>query len=91
MGAYSPPDLPYDYAGLEPAISGEILELHHAKHHAANVNGANDTLEQLAESREKSQFGTLAALEKTLAFNCPGMSCSRSSGRTCPRWWRAAR
>ena len=72
MAACSLPDLPYDYAGLEPAISGEILELHHAKHHAAYVKGANDTLEQLAESREKSQFGTLAGLEKTLASNLSG-------------------
>ena len=51
MSPYTLPDMPYDYAALEPAISGEILELHHAKHHAAYVKGANDTLEQLAESR----------------------------------------
>ncbi|WP_369334866.1 hypothetical protein [Streptomyces sp. SID13666] len=24
-------DLPYDYAALEPAIAGQILELHHAR------------------------------------------------------------
>jgi len=72
MGAYSLPDLPYDYAALEPAISGEILELHHAKHHAAYVKGANDTLEQLAESRDKRQFGSLVGLEKTFAFNLSG-------------------
>jgi superoxide dismutase, Fe-Mn family len=72
MGAYTLPDLPYDYAALEPAISGEILELHHARHHAAYVKGANDTLEQLAESRDKGQFGTLVGLEKTLAFNLSG-------------------
>jgi Fe-Mn family superoxide dismutase len=72
MGTYTLPDLPYDYAALEPAISGEILELHHAKHHAAYVKGANDTLDQLAESRDKGQFGTLVGLEKTLAFNLSG-------------------
>ncbi|PWI44717.1 superoxide dismutase, partial [Streptomyces sp. ICBB 8177] len=49
MGTYSLPDLSYDYAALEPAITGQILELHHAKHHAAYVKGANDTLEQIAE------------------------------------------
>jgi Iron/manganese superoxide dismutases, alpha-hairpin domain len=26
MAVYTLPDLPYDYAGLEPVISGEILE-----------------------------------------------------------------
>jgi len=72
MGTYTLPDLPYDYAALEPAITGEILELHHAKHHAAYVKGANDTLEQLAESRDRGQFGTLVGLEKTLAFNLSG-------------------
>ncbi|MFC7041056.1 superoxide dismutase, partial [Nonomuraea rubra] len=30
MGQYTLPDMPYDYAALEPAITGEILELHHA-------------------------------------------------------------
>ena len=72
MGTYTLPDLPYDYAALEPAISGEILELHHARHHAAYVKGANDTLEHLAESRDKGQFGSLVGLEKTLAFNLSG-------------------
>jgi superoxide dismutase, Fe-Mn family len=43
MAAYTLPDLPYDYGALEPAMSGEILELHHSKHHAAYVKGANDT------------------------------------------------
>ncbi|UPR01985.1 superoxide dismutase [Chloropicon primus] len=34
------PDLPYDYSALEPVISGEIMELHHSKHHQAiNFNG----------------------------------------------------
>ncbi|MBO2452957.1 superoxide dismutase [Actinomadura barringtoniae] len=72
MSNYSLPDLPYDYAALEPAITGEILELHHAKHHAAYVKGANDTLERLAEARDKEQFGGLVGLEKTFAFNLSG-------------------
>jgi len=69
---YTLPDLPYDYAALEPAITGEILELHHSKHHAAYVKGANDTLEKLEEAREKKRFGGLVGLEKTLAFNVSG-------------------
>lgn len=27
------PDLSYDYGELEPAISGEIMKIHHTKHH----------------------------------------------------------
>ncbi|MEU1390919.1 MULTISPECIES: superoxide dismutase [unclassified Nonomuraea] len=72
MGEYTLPDMPYDYAALEPAITGEILELHHAKHHAAYVKGANDTLDRLAEARDKGEFGGLVGLEKTFAFNLSG-------------------
>ncbi len=72
MADYTLPDLPYDYAALEPAITGEILELHHAKHHAAYVKGANDTLERLAEARDKEQYGGLVGLQKTFAFNLSG-------------------
>ncbi|GGQ04318.1 superoxide dismutase [Streptosporangium pseudovulgare] len=72
MGNYTLPDMPYDYAALEPAITGEILELHHARHHAAYVKGANDTLERLAEARDKGEFGGLVGLEKTYAFNLSG-------------------
>ncbi|MEV0351458.1 superoxide dismutase [Nonomuraea sp. NPDC050680] len=72
MGDYTLPDMPYDYAALEPAITGEILELHHAKHHAAYVKGANDTLEKLADARDKGEFGGLVGLEKTFAFNLSG-------------------
>ncbi|MEJ2578732.1 MAG: superoxide dismutase [Kineosporiaceae bacterium] len=72
MPVYSLPDLPYDYAALEPAISGEILELHHGKHHAGYVNGANSTLDQLTEARAEGRWGGLVGLEKTLAFNLSG-------------------
>lgn len=72
MGEYRLPDMPYDYAALEPAITGEILELHHAKHHAAYVKGANDSIERLAEARDKGDFTGLVGLEKTFAFNLSG-------------------
>ena len=72
MADYALPDLPYDYAALEPHISGRIMELHHDKHHAAYVAGANTALEQMAEAREKNSFGTVNLLEKNLAFNLGG-------------------
>ncbi|MEU3459967.1 superoxide dismutase [Streptomyces sp. NPDC006733] len=72
MPVYTLPELPYDYASLEPVISGEIIELHHDKHHAAYVKGANDTLEQLAEARDKEQWGGINGLEKSLAFHLSG-------------------
>jgi superoxide dismutase, Fe-Mn family len=72
MAVYTLPDMPYDYGALEPAMSGQILELHHSKHHAAYVKGSNDTLDQLAEARDKGDYSTLVGLEKTLAFNLSG-------------------
>ena len=72
MSTYSLPDLPYDYAALEPHISAEIMELHHSKHHKAYVDGANQALEKLASARESGDFGTVPMLEKNLAFNLGG-------------------
>ena len=70
---YTLPDLPYDYAALEPHYSGEILELHHDKHHAAYVDGANAATEKLAEARDKDEFGPpLVGLERNLAFHVSG-------------------
>ena len=69
---YTLPDLPYDPGALEPHISGRIMELHHDKHHAAYVKGANAALEKLAELRGKGDFTTISMLEKNLAFNVSG-------------------
>src|ERR1044071_1398609 len=69
---YTLPELPYDYSALEPHISARILELHHDKHHAGYVKGANTALERLEELREKSDFSMLSMLEKNLAFNVSG-------------------
>jgi Fe-Mn family superoxide dismutase len=72
MPVYSLPELTYDYSALEPHISGQILELHHGKHHAAYVSNANKVLDQLDEARHKMDFTRLAALERALAFNLSG-------------------
>ena len=72
MTTYTLPDLPYDYSALAPSIAGEIMELHHDKHHATYVKGLNDTLDKLAEARDKGDFGAIVGLEKTLAFNLGG-------------------
>jgi Fe-Mn family superoxide dismutase len=69
---YTLPDLPYDYGALEPHISARIMELHHDKHHAAYVKGANTALERFEELREKGDFSALSMLEKNLAFNVSG-------------------
>jgi superoxide dismutase, Fe-Mn family len=72
INAYSLPDLPYDPGALEPYISGRIMELHHTKHHAAYVKGANTALAQLHETRANRDFTAIPMLEKNLAFNVSG-------------------
>ncbi|UWX95711.1 superoxide dismutase [Arthrobacter zhaoxinii] len=72
MNEYTLPELPYDYAALEPHISARIMELHHDKHHATYVAGANTALAQMAEARDKGEFGTIGKLSKDLAFHLGG-------------------
>jgi Fe-Mn family superoxide dismutase len=72
MPKYILPDLDYDFGALEPHISGQIMELHHGKHHKTYVDKANETLEKLDEARQKKDWTRLAGLEKSLAFNLSG-------------------
>ncbi|SDT67976.1 superoxide dismutase [Jiangella sp. DSM 45060] len=72
MADYSLPDLPYDYGALEPHIAGQIMELHHSKHHQTYVNGTNTALEQLEEARATNKLDTVNQLQKNLAFNLAG-------------------
>ncbi|ARJ05358.1 superoxide dismutase [Cnuibacter physcomitrellae] len=72
MAEYTLPDLPYDYAALEPHISATIMQLHHDKHHQTYVTGANTAIAQLAEARESGNLAAVNKLEKDLAFNLGG-------------------
>ena len=72
MAVYTLPDLPYDYAALEPHISAKIMELHHDKHHKAYVDGANTALEKLQAARDADDLTNVNKLEKDLAFNLGG-------------------
>ena len=66
------PDLPYDFAALEPHISGRIMELHHDKHHNTYVTGANTALEKMEEARANGDAAGAAKLSKDLQFNLGG-------------------
>ena len=72
MAVYTLPELDYDFGALEPHISAQIMELHHDKHHATYVAGANTALEKLEEARDKGDNGAINKLEKDLAFNLGG-------------------
>ncbi|GBG65103.1 hypothetical protein CBR_g49466 [Chara braunii] len=66
------PDLPYDYAELEPVVSAEIMELHHAKHHQAYVNNYNVALEKYEAAEKKKDTHAMIALHGALRFNGGG-------------------
>jgi Fe-Mn family superoxide dismutase len=72
MTKYTLPELPYDYGALEPHYSAEQVRLHHDKHHAAYVTGANTTLEKLAQARDKDDYAAINQLQKSLAFHLSG-------------------
>ncbi len=46
------PSLKYSYNALEPVISEKIMRLHHDKHHAGYVKGANAAMEKLYKYRK---------------------------------------
>ncbi len=65
--------LPYDYGALAPVISEELLRLHHDKHHAAYVNGANNILNKLDKARKENTDVDTKALCKEFSFNFGGL------------------
>ena len=50
MTSFTLPDLPYDYAALEPAVSETTMRTHHDKHHATYVNNVNSFLKEANDS-----------------------------------------
>lgn len=48
-GKYVLPPLPYAYDALEPLMDEKTVRIHHDKHHAAYVAGANAAAEKLRE------------------------------------------
>jgi len=69
---YALPQLPYDFAELEPSISAEIMNLHYSKHHAAYVNNLNKALEQYADAETRDDVAQMIALQSAIKFNGGG-------------------
>jgi superoxide dismutase, Fe-Mn family len=65
--------LPYDYKALAPTISEELLRLHHDKHHAAYVNGANAILQKMEKARKENVDLDMKAISKEYSFHFGGL------------------
>ena len=48
------PELPYDFAALEPHIDAQTMQIHHGKHHQAYVTNLNNALSKHPELFAKS-------------------------------------
>jgi Fe-Mn family superoxide dismutase len=81
--AYAVPDLPYDYAALEPHIDEQTMRIHHDKHHQAYVDNANKALEG-TEWADRPPEAVLANLDllpedkRTMARNNVGGHANHS-------------
>ncbi|PIU81335.1 superoxide dismutase, partial [Candidatus Micrarchaeota archaeon CG06_land_8_20_14_3_00_50_6] len=64
--------LPYAYDALQPVISRRILELHHGKHHAGYVAGANAAAEKLEKARNGELEIDVKSILRDLSFNLNG-------------------
>jgi len=72
-GEYTLPPLPYAYDALEPHIDAQTMRIHHDRHHAGYVRGANAALAALAAIRDGSGDAKLIKhWERQLAFNTSG-------------------
>jgi Fe-Mn family superoxide dismutase len=73
MPQFSLSPLPYAYDALEPVISKQIMELHHDKHHAAYVTGANAAMEKIAKARAGEIEINYREVLRDLSFNVNGV------------------
>lgn len=69
---YQLPELPYDFAALEPVIAGDIMQLHYQKHHNAYVTNLNVALEKYHEAESKGDVAAMISLLQAIRFNGGG-------------------
>jgi Fe-Mn family superoxide dismutase len=66
------PTLPYGYGELEPAITGQIMETHHTKHHQTYVTNLNNFLAQYAEAEKANDVAKQISLQPAIRFHGGG-------------------
>ena len=71
-GEYVLPPLPYDYDALEPHIDEQTMRIHHDRHHAGYVRGANTALGKLREMGQGGDARDVEYWTRELTFNGSG-------------------
>ena len=66
------PGLDYDFGSLAPSISGQIMEIHHQKHHNTYVTNLNIAYEKLEDAKAKNDISAIIALQGAIKFNGGG-------------------
>ncbi|KAK1144638.1 hypothetical protein N8T08_004941 [Aspergillus melleus] len=69
---FSLPPLPYSYEALEPAISSQIMQIHHQKHHQTYITNLNGALAALEKAQSASDVPQLISLQQKIKFNGGG-------------------
>ena len=66
------PELSYGYNSLEPILIGEILEVHHKKHHQGYVNKYNAAVQDLVSKASDLDSEAVQVLCGKVAFTAGG-------------------
>lgn len=66
------PELSYGYNALEPILTGEILEIHHKKHHQGYVNKYNAAVQELVTKASDLDTEAVQVLCGKVAFTAGG-------------------
>ncbi len=72
MSEHTLPKLDYGYADLEPAISGEIMEIHHSKHHNTYVTNLNAAEKAYAAASQSQDVRKQIEIQSAIKFNGGG-------------------
>ncbi|KAI5779352.1 manganese superoxide dismutase [Geopyxis carbonaria] len=72
MTTYSLPPLPYANDALEPHISGQIMMLHHDKHHQAYVTNLNAAVKSQQQAQANGDIKAQIALQQASKFHGGG-------------------
>ncbi len=66
------PDLPFAPNALEPVLIGEIIQIHHGKHHRKYVDEYNRIGEEIGSALHKKDYATVEKLTGKISFNAGG-------------------